>query len=411
MAKTDRAARREELFREFKPFLSTHGPQGEEAYQFNIKIQKVDIPDIVRRVLGEDALNQRFEQEQQRRLEEFAAAVEYASDWISGWTQAGRSGGWLIFTPFNEVLSETDDFNFTEAKTRLQSLRKIGKELREAIDQFKRDMRDPAWWGVGPKDWIPGSGNRRLRGMGGMFDFLKKRKDPEPGALIRLDPIEVVPPAPGGLIPSGMPPAGTFANPFDLLEAPAPSRGLTIAPPSSPSAAFDVLSLPQAVRRYEEPAPRQERYAPPAFRAPAPEEPRVPRFLPSPEDMLLYLRSILNLNDIFSTIRATRNSSGFKRDLVRWGARGLPALIPIVPVSTRDHEGAIAQFFGIPGAVLETYMHRGSADAMWDGLFWPLFDVMSEAFEIARPSDLPGWFAMEHDPDTDEWWLVYLEAE
>lgn len=411
MAKKDHAARREELLREFEPFLSTHGPHGEEAYQFNIKIQKVDIPDMVRRVLGEDALNQKFEEVQNQRLVVFANDVQADNDWIDGWGQYGRSGGWLVFWPFYRVLSDSHGFDFTGARARLKSLRKIEKELREAIVQFKRDMQNPAWWGVGPKDWMPGGDRRRLRGMGGMFDFLKKKKDPEPGGLIRLDPIEVVPPAPGGLIPSGMPPAGTFANPFDLLDAPTPSRGLTLAPPPSSSTAFDVFSPPPASRRYEEPPRRQEIVAPPAFRAPAPEERRVPRFLPSPEDMLVYLRSILNLNDIFSTIRATRNSSGFKRDLARWGDRGLPALIPIVPVSTRNHEGDIARFFGIPAAVLETYERRGSADAMWDGLFWPLFDVMSEAFEIARPSDLPGWFAMEHDPDSDEWWLVYLEAE
>lgn len=90
----------------------------------------------------------------------------------------------------------------------------------------------------------------------------------------------------------------------------------------------------------------------------------------------------------------------------------MPALIPVLPVSTRELYGDIAQFFGIPYSVLDGYSRAGDIDPrIWDDLFWPLFDTLSEAFEIEKPGDLPGWFAMEHDPDTDEWWVVYLEAE
>lgn len=402
-----------ELEREFEGFLSAH-TRGTEEYQFNIKMHFIDVPEIARQLIPADELDRTIGLNQTSRLMNLKNDLHAAYPWILKIQQEGRSGGWLILWPRGSVLDEdlTIKANFTVAEKRLKDLFEIKALVKQRIAELKEDFNNPAWWGYGPRDWMP---TKKKPTMGGIFDVFRKKKEPEKGGLIRVHPVEILPPTGGGLIPAGPPSPGTFANPFDLLAPPGREPGMVLyAPPAAP-AFFDVQSppgprMPETTPAWDVLAP-----APPAV-VPAPRGRTAGRrpswMLPTPEEFASRLRATLDLGRIFSQIRATRKGAEFQRDLRRFGTRGLPALLPIMPVADQDLEADFARFFGIPGDVLDTYEHRGTMDsAIWDQLFWPLFDILGEAFEIEKPEDLPGWFALEPDAESDEWWLAYLEAE
>jgi hypothetical protein len=417
--------KKELIERQFRGFMATHADavrSAAEAYELSIKMPRIEVPDVVRLTVSMDAIDERIQREQEERLEQFAVDMMEDYPWIKHWGVEGRSGGWLYFATNDPVLDgnwqipagatiQDDPQDWAPppigaAETRLEDLIRIEKALKQAKAVLIKDFAYPAWWDDGPQDWAP---KKKLK-MSGIFDFMRKKQAPQKGELIRVDPVEIIPS--GSLIRSGPPAAGTFANPFDLLAPPEPPRGLVAFAPKGPEPMFDLL-VPEAPRREAHASPEPVRPPPPALRPPA----RAPRergawSLPGAEALAAHLRSMFNLAGIFSTVRAARNAPQFRRDLRHWGARGMPALIPVLPVSTRELYGDIAQFFGIPYSVLDGYSRAGDIDPrIWDDLFWPLFDTLSEAFEIEKPGDLPGWFAMEHDPDTDEWWVVYLEAE
>ena len=77
-----------------------------------------------------------------------------------------------------------------------------------------------------------------------------------------------------------------------------------------------------------------------------------------------------------------------------------------------DEFGELADVFGVPYEVLDTYEDRGVVrDAIWNEVFFPIFETMSEAFEIAKPADLPGWFSVEYNDTPGAWYISYWEAE
>lgn len=421
MARGSSDTKKELLEKQFRGYLSKHNEArgaGAEVYEFNIKMRRFNIPNIVYQLEDQDAIEDTVATEQEERLSAFGDELADAYPWISKWGVAGRSGGWLVVGSDEPVLDDHGKIpdgedessesrriklaraNIATAEKRLDDLIEIENLLKEAKRKLVKDFSSMDWWGLGPHDWTP----RAKPKMSGLFDFLKK-KPSEQQDLIHLEPVEVIPG--GGLIPAGPPEA--FANPFELLAPPAPARGVVPFKPTGPEAMFDVLA-PSAPARAAAPAePVWEE--PPAPRAP----PRGSRAggtwrLPTSEELAGHLRSMLDLPRVFSQIRSARKAPEFRRNVDRWAAQGLPALIPVTPVAAGELAEGFARFFGIPSSVLDAYLRQGD-EAVWSGLFWPLFDLLSEAFEIEKPGDLPGWFALEHDPDTDEWWLVYLEAE
>lgn len=421
MARGSSGTEKEVLEKRLRGYLSKHEEAraaGAEVYEFNIKMYRINIPDIVFQLEDKDAINDGIATEQEERLAIFGDAMEEAFPWISKWGRAGRSGGWLLIATDPPVLDDQGKIdvgegmlpgprrdelakaNIAAAEDRLGDLVKIETLLKEEKRKLAKDFSSLNWWGLGPHDWTP----RAKPKMGGMFDFLKK-KPAEKQELIHLEPVEVIPR--GGLIPAGAP-AGTFANPFELLAPPAPARGVVPFKPREPEAMFDVLA-PAAPSRGAAPAEAIWE-APPSRPAPRESRARGTWRLPTSEELAGHLRPMLDLPRIFSQIRSARKAPDFRRNLDRWAAQGLPALIPVTPVAAGAAAESFARFFGVPPSVLDAYQRQGD-EAVWNGLFWPLFDILSEAFEIEKPGDLPGWFALEHDPDTDEWWLVYLETE
>lgn len=138
----------------------------EEAYEFNIKIRRVDIPDEVRERLSSDNIEVVYNEESDIRLGDFVEGIKEGFPWIRNWTQAGRSGGWLVIFPEDGVFDEYGKLvDLRKAKARLRNLNKIYDLLNKAKGDLIRDMQSREWWAdrfpkafripPGVKEWRP----------------------------------------------------------------------------------------------------------------------------------------------------------------------------------------------------------------------------------------------------------------
>lgn len=260
------SSQKELLERQFHSYMAKHRDAawaGAEAYEFNIKMYRIAIPDIVRRAVSEDYISERVNNEQGDRLLYFAEEMKETYPWISTWGQVGLSGGWLFFVTEEPVLDDNwripgrdpmdstpqdwEPMNLAPAESRLEDLVKIRNAIHEAQRALEKDLASPAWWDIGPHDWTP----RTKPKMGGIFDFLRKKEGPAKKDLIRVQPVEVIPA--GSLIPAGPPTKGAFANPFELLAPPVPARGVVPFVAQEPRPMFDVLAPSAPARRREQP--------------------------------------------------------------------------------------------------------------------------------------------------------------
>lgn len=419
---------RESLNKAFSKFMSRHhrADAGEEAYDFNIKIQKINIPEVVRKLKGDQDVEDQADREIQDRLINFASSLEAMYPWISGWGQFGHSGGWLTLMTDEPVLTGNEEVPLEPhhegapkgwmpnaaikpAMKRLSDLQDIAELVRKGVRTLKNDLEGPEYWEITPKDWVP---EKRRPNMGGPFDFLKFRKEPERRDMIPVVPVDA--PRGGGLIQPGS------ADPFEIL-APSPkSGGLVPAAPAGGASVFDVLSRPAAgplvpARAPEPPADvavRWNVFEPPALptRPPQGERRRINWRLPSAEELMDRLKPA-TLHRLFSSVRAGRHTGDFKRALRDAAREGGSAGLFLGHLAGAEDLGPLADYFGVPYEVLDTYENRGVVrDAIWDELFFPLFETLTEAFEIAKPEDLPGWFAVDWDAEANMWSLVYMEA-
>lgn len=100
---------KERLEKQFYHYRARHQrdeQQGPEGYEFNIKMYRINVPDIVREIRSQDGISDRIQNEQGDRLLYFAEEMKETYPWISRWGQAGRSGGWLFFTTEESVLTD-----------------------------------------------------------------------------------------------------------------------------------------------------------------------------------------------------------------------------------------------------------------------------------------------------------------
>jgi len=84
------------VFEYEKDYKSRHYQRfGQEAYDFNIKIYKINIPEIVRHIMSEDSIETNYQQAAESALDTFVSDLRHDYDWIFNWSTEGRSGGWL----------------------------------------------------------------------------------------------------------------------------------------------------------------------------------------------------------------------------------------------------------------------------------------------------------------------------
>lgn len=153
--------RRDEIYQRLSRYISRHhdpGP-GREAYDFNIKIRKLDIPDSVRASMSAREIDEIFENESEDRLRSFADDLLWGFPWMEGWGQTGRSGGWLTVTTQEPVLDEGPEWPSPEslkaARKRLADLDSIRTVVNNAVSEFERELETEAFWGLEPEEWRP----------------------------------------------------------------------------------------------------------------------------------------------------------------------------------------------------------------------------------------------------------------
>jgi len=146
---------KKDLLKEFREhFASSHyDPAGEEAYDFNIKMQKINIPKVVRSAYSQDAIQRKYEVAAVGAVEGVKQYLEDKHDWIEKVLQTGRSGGWLTVVTERPVF--LDEAKVSEMRDRIADLRDIEKDLKIIKGDFIRDMESTDFWEIGPRDWSP----------------------------------------------------------------------------------------------------------------------------------------------------------------------------------------------------------------------------------------------------------------
>ena len=146
---------KKDILKEYREhFASSHyDSEGKEAYDFNIKIQKINIPTIVRRAYKEDEIQKRYEVAAIGTVEGVKQMLEDNYDWIEEVYQTGRSGGWL--TVVTEIPVFRGEAKLSEMRARIADLQNIETTLKVVKGDFIRDMESTDFWEIGPRDWSP----------------------------------------------------------------------------------------------------------------------------------------------------------------------------------------------------------------------------------------------------------------
>lgn len=153
----------QEILRRSTDHLSKHQPSG-EAYEFNIKIRKVNIPDEVRGKFSEAHITDIYEFAASQRLKDFVENLKTDFPWIHDWRQDGRSGGWLVIVPNDAVLLSEFGKHVRPKMKRLKDLDEIAARVEEAKRDFKLDMESPEWWGISRSKKVPWNPREEGRG-------------------------------------------------------------------------------------------------------------------------------------------------------------------------------------------------------------------------------------------------------
>jgi hypothetical protein len=156
------AKTRKEIAEEIRKRISRRARpiEGREAYDFNIKIYKIDIPKGVRTIQKktEEQIGSVVDHEMAAKLSETVHVLGEEYRWISGWEQGGRSGGWLVLWTEWPVLDERGEIEpgcLGLARARASDLAKIEKEVEKGKRELVEMLEDPQFWGLSPIDWSP----------------------------------------------------------------------------------------------------------------------------------------------------------------------------------------------------------------------------------------------------------------
>lgn len=156
---------REEVEKWIKKYISGHHrpKAGEEAYEFNIKVRRIDVPEIAHHKFTNAEIDQQVQTAMAGRLGAFVADLMEDYPWIENWGQEGRTGGWLVLITHEPVIDLYDEIQKSElvsARNRLKDLFEIDNSIRENIKSMQQEFSSLKWWGIGPLDWLPGMKRR-----------------------------------------------------------------------------------------------------------------------------------------------------------------------------------------------------------------------------------------------------------
>lgn len=131
----------EEALKQIEEYRSGHYRNPSyEAYEFNIKIYKIWIPERVRQWNKEEDLEALVQEVLDCRLREFIDDMRREYQWIDVASQEGRSGGWLVLA--------TADFAeyMPRAWKRLKDLQEIESKVNRAKRDLVRELESEKWW-------------------------------------------------------------------------------------------------------------------------------------------------------------------------------------------------------------------------------------------------------------------------
>ena len=159
--------------------------------------------------------------------------------------------------------------------------------------------------------------------------------------------------------------------------------------------------------------------------------------LPTPEDVA---RGLMMLYDpieekIFNMVRTERQSEEFQAGAAMCMDMGDPAGIKIDSVAgsgylvglSQDEDMALAALLQIPWDYIESRTQREwvtygkgrgrerhlevvNQEELAEEIFWPAKAIVTEAFNLIKPDDLPGTFEIYEHPDYAHLALMYLEC-
>jgi hypothetical protein len=75
--------------------------------------------------------------------------------------------------------------------------------------------------------------------------------------------------------------------------------------------------------------------------------------------------------------------------------------------------GEVAEGMLVPAEVVDVYRDRRSGELrpeIWDEVVFPVAESLTQAIEMIKPDDFPGWFGIEFIPEEDRWMFNYFEV-
>lgn len=158
-------------------------------------------------------------------------------------------------------------------------------------------------------------------------------------------------------------------------------------------------------------------YPPRSRRSVLPERKTLEWRIPYAREMAAHFAETLDLGSIFEEVQELRSTPEFKHDQISHAKRGLPMMIPLVEVTYMEPLIDLANFYGIPWAVVESYFpdertleeEEEANERFWHEVISPLNDRVTDAFEILKPPDLPGFFVIARDDKFEHEYLQYVE--
>ncbi len=168
-------------------YLDPHDTFREEAYQFDIKMRRIDIPPRVQEHVGDITINATVEAVMESRLSAFVEGMKARYDWIGNWAVAGRSSGWLVLESHDAMLDQDAELqpeDLPEARRRLRNLDEIDWHVRESKRELKRELGAVEFWRTAVPGRLPGrkGWDPRDTKMSGRKDWDPRKR--RPGMII-----------------------------------------------------------------------------------------------------------------------------------------------------------------------------------------------------------------------------------
>ena len=133
------------------------------------------------------------------------------------------------------------------------------------------------------------------------------------------------------------------------------------------------------------------------------------------EEMAERMSRVMDLDRIFLEIQESRLTYGFKDFLEEAAHHGRPLTMPLFPVTQAEFYTDFAEFFGFPIQLWESYLQgfpteEGAEVHFWEEILRPLIFRFTDAMDLLKPKDIPGWFTIEQEGQPHEYWVHYVET-